>query len=113
MDGNGDNHSSGEAAEGFSGSAVGVMARLLAEFEGLALDEQLVRMGTGGALLERLLALDLDATEDAALVEAVAAANRISACAESVKARAAGVLAERAAMNPPALAVSTTAGHAF
>lgn len=83
------------------------MARLLTEFEGLALDEQLVRMGTGGALLERLLALDLDATEDAALVEAVAAANRISACAESVKARAAGVLAERASMNPPALAVES------
>lgn len=107
MDGNSDTNSPGEAADGFSGSAVGVMARLLAEFDGLALDEQLVRMGTGGALLERLLALDLDATEDAALVEAVAAANRISACAESVKARAAGVLAERASMNPPALAVES------
>ena len=92
--------------EGHSGqgAAVSVMARLLTEFEHLGLDEQLVRMGTGGALLERLLALDLDGAEDAALVEAVAAANRISACAEVLMAQAAGVLAERASMNPPALA---------
>ncbi|WP_147917523.1 HNH endonuclease signature motif containing protein [Ruania zhangjianzhongii] len=89
------------------GGAVGVMARLLTEFEGLGVDEQLVRMGTGGALLERLLALDLDATGDGGLVEAVAAANRISACAEAVRAQAAGVLAERASMNPPALAVES------
>lgn len=86
------------------GGAVAVMARLLTEFEHLGVDEQLVRMGTGGALLERLLALDLDEVGDAGLVEAVAAANRISACAESVMARAAGVLAERVSMNPPALA---------
>lgn len=87
--------------------AVATMAALLTEFEQLGVEEQLVRMGTGGALLERLLAMDLEAAEDGVLVEAVAAANRIIACAEAVMGRAAGALAERTSMNPPALAVES------
>ena len=102
----GEQHKAGP--EGGAG-AVSVMARLLTEFESLDVDEQLVRMGTGGALLERLLALDLDEAEDAALVEAVAAANRICASAQAVMTQAAGVLAERASMNPPALASESVA----
>ena len=109
MGGDGGYISSEGASKGFTGSAVRVMAALLTEFERLPVDQQLVRMGTGGALLERLLALDLDGTEDAALVEVVAAANRISACAEALMHRAAGALAERASMNPAALAVESVA----
>lgn len=112
MNGN-DGYSStdGAGAGSSGGEAVRVMAALLTEFEQLPVDQQLLRMGTGGALLERLLALDLDETGDAALVEAVAAANRVSACAEALMHRAAGVLAERASMNPAALAVESVAAQ--
>src|SRR5699024_10256826 len=57
-----------------------------------------------GALLDQLHQMDLDAADEATLVEIVAAANRLAASATAVMNRAAGVLAERDPLNSPELA---------
>ncbi len=93
---------------GARSAAEAALVRLVAGFQLRGTDEQLVAMGTGGVLLDRLLALDLDDCADGTLVEVVAAANRLAACAEALMAQAAGVLSEREAMNPLALAGSVT-----
>lgn len=81
---------------------------LVSRFQLLGTDRQLAVMNPGGVLLDRLLAMDLDECDDATLVEVVAAANRLSACAEALMEQAAGVLSEREAMNPLALADTVT-----
>src|SRR5699024_2217027 len=86
------------------GAAERALVRLVAGFQQLGTDAQLAATGTGGVLLDRLLAMDLDDSDDATLVEIVAAANRLAACAEALMAQAAGVLSERESMNPLALA---------
>lgn len=71
-------------------------------------DEQLALTPPSGALLDRLQELDLDAADEATLVEAIAAANRVVASATAVMNRAAGVLSERDRMNSPELAAYAT-----
>ncbi|HLS64877.1 MAG TPA: DUF222 domain-containing protein [Ruania sp.] len=87
-----------------NGAAERALVRLVAGYQQLGTDAQLAATGTGGVLLDRLLAIDLDESDDGTLVEVVAAANRLAACAEALMAQAAGVLCERESMNPLALA---------
>src|SRR5690625_4749312 len=71
-------------------------------------EDHLASADTSGALLDQLHQMDLDAADEATLVEIVAAANRLAASATAVMNRAAGVLAERDPMNSPELAAHPT-----
>jgi Domain of unknown function (DUF222) len=62
--------------------------------------EQLAAMGPGSELAYLLECVDLSVADDHALVEAVAAWQRIASLARAEAARAAAVLAGRASMNP-------------
>ncbi|HIZ36532.1 MAG TPA: HNH endonuclease [Candidatus Ruania gallistercoris] len=81
-----------------------LLSDTLAEFRTLSVDERLARMDPRGALLEKLLHLDLDEVDEATLVEVIAAGNRLASCAQALMCDAAGRLAERELMNPAALA---------
>lgn len=67
-------------------------------------EDHLASAAASGALLDQLHQMDLDAANEATLVEIVAAANRLAASATAVMNRAAGVLAERDPLNSPELA---------
>src|SRR5699024_9894031 len=89
----------------YSDLALGhVTAEELSQLIACGLDEQLASAAASGALLDQLHQMDLDAADEATLVEIVAAANRLAASATAVMNRAAGVLAERDPMNSPELA---------
>src|SRR5699024_2465382 len=90
-----------------NGAAERALVRLVAGYQQLGTDAQLAATGTGGVLLDRLLAIDLDESDDGTLVEVVAAANRLAACAISASAHAerTAVAAEKACTAPEELAV--------
>ncbi|WP_210769074.1 HNH endonuclease signature motif containing protein [Ruania alkalisoli] len=81
--------------------------QLLVEHQQLSLAEQLAVQLPGGALLDRLDLLDLEAVDEATLVEVVAAARRVEARVQEVALHAAAELAQRPAMNPEDLAGHT------
>ncbi|UFU07286.1 HNH endonuclease signature motif containing protein [Ruania halotolerans] len=83
------------------------LVREVAEHLSRPLHEQLANHQAGGSLLDRLDLLDLESADDAALVEAVAAARRVESRAHELALRAAAALADRPSMQPGALAEHT------
>lgn len=80
------------------------LMRALVRWDRLALSEQLARRLPDEHLYAALERMELDSADDAALVEVVAAADRLEAAAHAKKVAAAAQLAERRSMNPMALA---------
>ena len=80
------------------------LMRALVRWDRLELSERLARRLPDEHLYGALECMDLDAADDAALVEVVAAADRLEAAAHAKKVAAAARLAERRSMNPMALA---------
>src|SRR5699024_2155662 len=76
----------------------------LMRWDRLPLDERLAQRSADEHLFAALDRMDLEAVDDAALVEVVAAADRLEAAAHAKKVAAAARLAERCSMNPLALA---------
>ncbi|WP_156742493.1 DUF222 domain-containing protein [Occultella aeris] len=83
------------------------LSAMVAVWEALPEAARLAQMLPTPALMTRILALDLDEADDATLVEVAAAARRVQAAAQETLTRAAAILAERSAMNQPALALVT------
>ncbi|WP_154793502.1 hypothetical protein [Occultella kanbiaonis] len=83
------------------------LSALVAGWDALPEAARLSRMLPTPALMTRIQALDLDAADDATLVEVAAAARRVQAAAQETLTKAAAILAERSAMNQPALALVT------
>ncbi|MBZ2196622.1 HNH endonuclease signature motif containing protein [Occultella gossypii] len=84
-----------------------VLTAMVAAWEALPEAARLAQMLPTPALLTRIQALDLDEVDDATLVEVAAAARRVQAAAQETLTRAAAILAERATMNQPGLALVT------
>ena len=80
------------------------LAELIEGAYTMPVDERLARPGVDPQLFTVLTRLDLDTADDAALVEAAAAAERVEAAAHAIKLRAAAALSRREAMRPAALA---------
>ncbi|CAM3712525.1 hypothetical protein OCAE111667_23160 [Occultella aeris] len=83
------------------------LSAMVAVWEALPEAARLAQMLPTPALMTRIQALDLDEVDDATLVEVAAAARRVQAAAQETLTRAAAILAERSAMNQPALALVT------
>ncbi|WP_187368448.1 DUF222 domain-containing protein [Ruania zhangjianzhongii] len=79
------------------------LAELIEGTYAMPIDDRLARHGVDPQLFTVLTRLDLDAADDAALVEAAAAADRLEAAAHAIKLRAAAHLSRRQAMRPAAL----------